>query len=303
MRLIFVGGCERSGTSLVQKILTSHSRIAGGPEFVFTGRVADLYHRMAARYPGQYATRIEAFYDADQLAATFRSFYESFYCKLFEQKKGALYFSEKTPSNIFAAPRLLRIFPDSLFIHVIRDGRGVLSSHRDVRKRFEAARPTGGHLREQGEVVYNRGTFRTWRICSRWNRAAEAHFELMADADMSRRCIGVKYEDLLVEPERVLAELFRFLSLDLEGAALAPESISAAQAGIPIDGFWYTEEMYNRGFDLRRIDRWKRCLPPATRVLGSVLMATNLHRLSYPVAGGYLRANSALRRVPLHPIQ
>lgn len=285
MRLIFVGGCERSGTSLVQKVLVSHSRVAGGPEFVFTGRIAELYRRMSANHPGPYATRLEAFYDGDELAAAFRRFYAGFFRRLFERKTGAAYFCEKTPSNIYAAPQLLEIFPDSRFVHVVRDGRAVLASLRDVRKRFEAA----------GEAGYNRATFRSRHICARWNRAVDVHFELMADAELAGRVAGVKYEDLVREPERVLTGLFGFLDLDLEEKALAPESITAEEAGMPIDGFWYTDEMYNRGFDPGGIGRWKQSLPAPVRVLGSLLMAAGLRRLSYPVGGAYVHANRALR--------
>ncbi len=284
MRLIFVGGCERSGTTLVQKILTSHSRIAGGPEFVFTGRIADLYRRMTTSYPGPYATRLEAFYDDEELAAAFRSFYGSFFRRLIEGKPGALYLSEKTPSNIFAAPQLLKIFPDSFFVHVIRDGRGVLASHRQVRKRLVAA----------GDETYNRATFRTRHVCGRWNRAIETHLELRADRDVAGRVVEVRFEDLLLEPERILSRLFQHLSLELEDTALAPEKITAQQAGIPVDGYWTTEEMVRQRFNPRKIDRWRQSLPRVTQVLGNLLMADNLRRLSYPVGDSYLPANRAL---------
>ncbi len=287
MRLIFIGGCERSGTSLVQKVLASHSRIAGGPELVFTGRIAELYRRMSASYPPEYSARIAAFYNREELAEAFRGFFASLFRKILERKPGAVYLSEKTPSNIFAAARLLEIFPDSCFVHVIRDGRDVLASHRDVRKRFES----GGKARDV------RGRFRPHRVCARWNRTAELHFELADDARLAERYFSIKYEDLLLDPPGILAETFGFLGLDVEAKALAPEEITASEMGIPIDGFWYTEEMYRQGFDRRGIGRWKRSLPPAGRVLGGLLMAANLKRLSYPVGDAYVRANRIFRWV------
>lgn len=281
MRLIFVGGCERSGTSLVQKILASHSRIAGGPELVFTGRIAELYRQMTASYPHPYSARIEAFYEPEEVAELFRGFFAKLFRRILESKPDALYLSEKTPSNIFAAATLLEIFPDGRFIHVLRDGRDVLASHREVRRRFEAA----------GELSYHRASFATHRICSRWNRAAEAHFQLASRAGSTGRYFLLRYEDLLRDPERVLAELFEWLGLDLEARALAPEAITADEIGIPIDGFWYTEEMYRQGFDPRRIGRWQSALPWIPRTLGNLLMAGNLRRLSYPVGEGAVLAN------------
>ncbi len=284
MRLIFIGGCERSGTSLVQKILASHSRIAGGPELVFTGRIAELYRRMSASYPPEYSARIEAFYDREELAEAFRCFFAGFFRKILERKPGAVFLSEKTPSNIFAAGQLLEIFPDSRFVHVIRDGRDVLASHRDVRQRFE----------NDGKARYERASFRPHRVCARWNGAAETHFELAGQARLAGRYFSIRYEDLLLDPAGMLAGLFDFLGLDVEARSLTPEKITASEMGIPIDGFWYTEEMYQQGFDPRGIGRWKRSLPPASRVLGRLLMAENLKRLSYPVGEAWVRANRIL---------
>ena len=287
MRMIFVGGCERSGTSLVQKILTSHSRIAGGPELVFTGRVAELYRQMAASYPPEFAARIAAFYDAEELAKAFRDFFASLLRKVRERKPGAQYLSEKTPSNIFAAARLLEIFPDGRFVHVIRDGRDVLASHRDVRRRIESS----------GRESWNRASFRTHRVCARWHRAAVAHFELSADPRLAERYLAIRYEELVREPAASLASLFGFLELEAETGGPGPGSFADEAAAIPIDGIWTTEGMSCRELDPRRIGRWRRALPPIRRVLGGLLMGESLERLSYPVAAVYARASRAFWRL------
>ncbi len=288
MHLIFVGGCERSGTSLVQKLLVSHSRIAGGPELVFTGRIAELYRRMGGRYPSSYASRIAAFYDGERLTEAFRSFLEGFFRPIFERDPDAVYFSEKTPSNLFAAPELLRIFPGARFVHVLRDGRDVLASHHDVRRRFE----------EAGEP-YHHPTFRSPRVCVRWNRAAEKHAALETDPDLGARSHLLRYEELLQEPERVLTGLFSFLELDLETGLLSPEGVPSEELGIPVDGFWTTREMDGRGFDPSRIGRWRRDLPPTRRALANLLMARNLRHFDYPVEGSWLGANRILRAAGL----
>ncbi len=279
MRMIFVGGCERSGTSLVQKVLACHSRIAGGPELVFTGRIAELYRQMSASYPPEYAARIEAFYDREELAEAFRSFFARLFRRVLEHKPGARYLSEKTPSNIFAAAQLLEIFPDSRFIHVIRDGRDVLASHRDVKQRFE----------NSGRASWNRAGFRTHRICARWNRAAAIHFELTDQPRLAGRYLAIRYENLVRNPSTTLEAVFDFLELEVEALALAPETITAGDTGIPVDGLWTTGD--RQGFDPGRIGRWQRSLPASDRALGGLLMAATLRRLSYPVGEAQVRAS------------
>lgn len=279
MRLILVGGCERSGTSLVQKILVSHSRIAGGPEFVYTNAVADLHRRMAAPHAPHYEARLASFFDRPQLAEAFRDFYGAFFRRVFDRKPGAVFLSEKTPSNIFAASELLTIFPDALFVHVIRDGRDVLASHRGVRARLARARNRSHRM----------ATFSPWRVCRRWNRAIDTHFRLTEDGALAGRYVALRYEDLLLEPARVLGGLFSFLGLDLEPRALTPEAIPAAETRMPVDGFWYTPDLEGLPFDPARAGRWRRDLPLALRLWATLLMAENLRDAGYEVGTVFLR--------------
>ena len=80
-RFLFVGGVERSGTSLVQRLLTAHSEVAGGPELQFTGQIADLHNRMswiARSGPDPYRRRLLSFVTPEELDQSFRDFFRSF---------------------------------------------------------------------------------------------------------------------------------------------------------------------------------------------------------------------------------
>ena len=285
MRFLFVGGCERSGTTLVQRVLCAHSRVAGGPDLVFTGRIAELFDRMRGDYPEEYAARLARHYDEEELRRAFQRLLGGFLEKQAESDPAALYVSEKTPSNIFAARSLLELFPDARFLHVVRDGRDVLASHRDVARRLRQRQRSAGRR------------FGPRAVCGRWNRAVDVHFQLTGRAELAGRYHLVRYEELVSAPRRVVGELFAFLGLELEDRTLTPESVSAAESGTVIDGIWVTEEMAERGIDDGGAGRWRRDLPPASRLLAGALMAGNLRRLGYPVSAAFLPPARLLDRL------
>ncbi len=291
MRFVFLGGCRRSGTTLLQKALGAHSRIAGGSEFLFTPAIAGLYRRMAGRYAEHYARRIEGFYDAASLAAAFRRFYAGFFDEVRQRKPEATLIAEKTPANVYEAATLLRLFPDSRFVHALRDGRDVVASLADVR----------GRLQAQGIDGYNRRSFRLRAACGEWNHAARTHFAIEADPELAPRYRALRYEELVRAPRPVLTRLLDFLDLGLEEACLSPERLDAGRTGLTVDGVWYTREMDRQGFSAARIGRGRRDLPPGRRLLANLLMAENLDRLSYPVAPGWALAHRALRRLGRGP--
>ncbi len=287
MRFIFVGGCERSGTSLVQKLLLAHATVAGGAEFIFTREIVALYSRMAAEYPSHYARRLSRHFNDAKLAEHFVQFYAGFFDEALAGKPGATLLSEKTPSNIFAAHDLLRLFPDSRFVHVIRDGRDVLASLRNVLHR----------LQEQGVTDYNQATFKTHRVCARWCRATDVHFSMINDAYLAPRYHGLRYEELVSEPETTVRALYSFLDLEPPAAALRPEQISASEMGLPIDGAWTTTDNDARPFDTNGCGRWRQELPATSRLLAQLLMSDRLARLGYPANGVWRGLSHTLWRL------
>lgn len=99
---VFIVGCGHSGTTLLLKILNSHSRIYAIPfESDFTLKPLETQH---------------------------------YYLKLFDKMaiaSGKKRWVEKSPKNIRNIQRLIDLFPDAKILVMIRDGRDVACSLRD----------------------------------------------------------------------------------------------------------------------------------------------------------------------------
>lgn len=281
MRFIFVGGSGRSGTTLVQKLLASHSRIMGGPEFDHTGEISLLYQRMASE---SYLTRQSFFCDAQELAEIFRDFYESFFRKTCHNKDGAIYYSEKTPANIQVADILLGLFPDALFVNVIRDGRDVLLSNLKVRERY-------------GATVAGNPGWRLLTLINSWNSAIDKYLLIQANERLARRFLTVKFEDLVSCPAKELSRLFSFLSLDVESQLFHPEQITSKDTNAIIDNIWYPEQMYNQGYNAAQVGKWQEGLSFVQRLVGNVLMAERLQVLGYEINPFYVKMGKGLTRL------
>jgi len=134
MRKLFIVGCPRSGTTMVQQALNRHSSITIPPEtkffFSYLGqsRRQQLRHLQRLRSdlgiplddPGK---RIRSAEDA-------RRAYDEM-ARLYLERLGkshARYFGDKTPEHTGQLGRILSLFPDSKIIFVYRDGRDVALS-------------------------------------------------------------------------------------------------------------------------------------------------------------------------------
>ena len=69
-KIFFIGGAPRSGTTLMQRILTSHSLVFGGPEFDLIPSVMKLRNMFHASVD---AGRISEFLDHDNVDEIFES--------------------------------------------------------------------------------------------------------------------------------------------------------------------------------------------------------------------------------------
>jgi hypothetical protein len=122
---IFVVGCHRSGTTLFRLILDSHPNISCGPETRFLADLEkitddDNWPRMSLfGFPKEYwHERVAELFD------DFQSRYAA--------HRGKTRWADKTPLYAGHLDYLDALFPDALFVNLVRDGRDVARSHRDT---------------------------------------------------------------------------------------------------------------------------------------------------------------------------
>lgn len=124
-QFIFVGGLHRSGTSLIHEILRSHPAISG---FTNTGVPQDEGQHLQSVYPtakvfggaGRFGFNEASFMDEHHPLAVPESA-----VRLFREWSGywditKKYLIEKSPPNLVRTRFLQRIFPQSMFIIILR---------------------------------------------------------------------------------------------------------------------------------------------------------------------------------------
>ncbi len=199
---VVIGGCGRSGTTLLRMMLDSHPRICCGPESsVFRRRALDP-DALAERF-GIAPAELRAIYAA---ARSRPAFIEAF-AALCLRATGKARWAEKTPRNISRIGAIFRCFPQARFVHVLRDGRDVACSLRTHPRH----RVVDGQLVPLDTWKPIAGCARRWRDdieCSRpyWN---------------DPRFHTLRYEELVRNPREVLGRLMEFIGEPWDEAMLA----------------------------------------------------------------------------------
>jgi hypothetical protein len=210
-RPIFVVGAARSGTTFLGDCI---------------GRIPEVtYHHEppATKAGGRYV--YEGLWSERRSRWFFRSVYRWLSRVEFD---GDLRFSDKTPTNVFLIPFLAKTFPDSQFIHIIRDGRDTSSSHMAKPwLRGDAAwsgeREPGGYLHgpwpkfwvepERREEFVSTSDAR--RMAWAWKRYTETALR-DGPALGTSRYHELRYEGLVTDPEGEGERILDFLGIDGE---------------------------------------------------------------------------------------
>ena len=194
-RPIFILGMPRSGTTLVEQILASHSRVTGTGELAhFPKSVFDEMKRIDPRgYPAAASLLSET--DVRRIADDY----------LGNARQGidpGYFHTDKLPANFIFIGMIRLVFPNARIIHCTRDPRDTCISL------FKTFFPSGGH-----HFSYNLDTLYEYHCLY---RKLMDHWTGLFGDDI----IEVNYETLVRNPESGIRALFDRAGLDFEPQCL-----------------------------------------------------------------------------------
>jgi hypothetical protein len=276
-RPIFILGCPRSGTTLLQLMLHAHPRIAIPPETRFLLPLyearrdfGDLREARNRRELARWIVEPEEtkFQDlgldpeevmaeitvgpptvGSALGIVFRAYARRF---------GSSRWGDKRPSYFRRMDVLLRMFPDAQIVHLIRDGRDCVAS-----------------LTEMPWF-----TLDTFHAVSTWAEAIDA----------GRRAAGalgpgsyyeLRYEALVRDPRAELGALCDFLGEDYDPAMAEPHHM--AKVAVPAHKKWHARTYGS--VDAQRVGSWEARLEPWEVSLCESVIGTRLRDNGYELTG------------------
>ncbi len=223
---ILVGGAPSTGSSLLVRMLHRHPALFAGPEtFLFIHRKLYVqWHRYRSclwrrcrlaglksegwfRFNGvrllspAFGHDLHGLRRLVQTSDAFPAFAHAFFARAME-RKGARWWVEKTPSNVLCFAAFRRHFPQGRVIHITRHPLDAMAS------------------------LVARGHHPAWAVAA-W----------LVNTALGMRTHGqpwqftLRYEDLVVEPERVLADLCVGLALPFSPLMLEPDGQGSRMPG------------------------------------------------------------------------
>jgi tetratricopeptide (TPR) repeat protein len=201
---IFIVGFPRSGTTLIEQILSSHPDIDGGDELPFITDLADNAPRLLGS-PLSYPEALSETWMADHrddLELLRDHYLRAAQRAGLPRKKGVRFITDKMPLNEMHLGLIGLLFPDAPIIHLIRHPLDVVLS-----------------------VFSNHLTHGFY--CASELETIAAHYRLVMDlvahyrGQMTLRYLPVRYEDVIADPEGEVRRILSFVGVDFDPACLA----------------------------------------------------------------------------------
>lgn len=281
-------GSPRSGTTLLRFMLDAHPELAIPPETGFLAlpefagderAIREQFFRAVTHYPpeapgwGDFGIPREDFrvrlgeIENFTPAAGFRMFYRLYAARFDKPRWG-----DKTPLYCMHLERISTLLPEARFVHIVRDGRDVALSLREM-------------WFSPGREIETQAAH--WCRCVQSARAQGARCQ---------HYLEVRYEDLILDTEKTLAHICAFLELDFDGAMLryherTPERLREHGGRTLPDGRvlltheqrlrqqWLSTKTPNRS----RVFAWKRGMDTEERVRFEQIAGRLLCDLGYEI--------------------
>jgi hypothetical protein len=207
---LLILGVRRSGTTLLRVMLDRHSQLAVPDESYFVPQLADRHLRHVD--PDEFVDdlrrlntltewevpldRVRArLHDDMPIGAAVATVYA-----VYADERGKPRWGDKTPMYMQNLRLLERLFPDALFVHLIRDGRDAALSFLAMPRGIVTE--TWMHPRTPAEFA------------CQWRTEVAAARRL--GRRVGRRYLEVRYEELVADAEAALRRICEFAGLEFE---------------------------------------------------------------------------------------
>ena len=236
---VFIVGMPRSGTTLLQGILSKtgnyfpmpethfFSRVAFGlPENGFSEKDRKTIHRVLKR-----KSRIKADESTIFKLNSQKEVFEHVIAMFNTDKQNT--FLEKTPRHVFFYSKILKYYPTAKFICMTREPKNIVSSRL-------SKSPT-----QKKSVI---------RLALLYNKIAAAILKIKDNSNV----LLVRYEDLTAENELCLKKICQFL--DIAYTPTLAENVAAPEGIVSPHEFWKTRNLELKTIQKNNADKWRKTL-------------------------------------------
>lgn len=195
----FIIGSPRSGTTWLQVMLAVHPKIASTVELtLYSDYLAPMLrvwkNERGNILEGRWTKGLPHILTEQEFQDCLSDLLEKTYSRLLKKKPVATHILEKAPENSFHVGIITKFIPKSRFIHIIRDGRDVVCSMRNVRR-------TAGH--QTSDIAQG---------AALWKRSVLAAQKAQ---DFGNRYLELRYEKLLENGPSVLKRVYEFIGIPI----------------------------------------------------------------------------------------
>lgn len=270
--IVFILGRGRSGTTMLRLMLNAHPDLAFAPEAMFILMLYNKYAKLNQWDKRKISLFLRDLWlerrlsnwnlDRDRLkndllalegGASFAKLCKAVYWNyaVTQGKEKVQYFGDKNPHYCLFANRLIRLFPDSKFIHMVRDYRDNIISYRRVK--FD--------LHDLTALAY------------RWNHYNREISNI--NKKFPDRFILLRFEDLVAEPEYQLKKVCQFLEVKFNPTML---EYYKHDPDIPQ---WGWHQNVSKPLDPNRVQVWQREMKRSDILLAEFVCNRSARKYGY----------------------
>jgi hypothetical protein len=186
--IVFIVGMFRSGTSLIERVLTGHPGVVdGGETFQFTAALREAADYEAPSVVDRQLLALAPRLDFDAVRTRFHAYARW-------RAAGSAWLTEKLPSNFLVIGLIAHAFPEAKIIHLSRDP--VATCFSNLRTYFRGA---AEYSNSPGDFAHYFALYRS--LMAHWR------------AVLPGRILDVAYEDFVADPEAGSRRMLDFCGL------------------------------------------------------------------------------------------